>query len=178
LAGSGIVDASGARKVSEPYLDVFHGSLSPNLVGAGRSITEPEITVFLCDAAESVNGKLYILGAGWSQTLASRPTNMTLAVKLLIPWSRANERFRVRVSLVDYDQEEPVDIGQGPIMAEAEVEAGRLPGMRQGTPLDTSFVFPFQSIVLPQGGYVWKIEVNNREKVRIPIQALSPQMPM
>lgn len=147
-------------------------------MGAGRSITEPQITVFLCDAAESVNGKLYILGAGWSQTLADQPANMSLAMKLLVPWSRANETFTVRASLVDEDQEQPVDVGQGEIMGEAGVEVGRRPGLRQGTPLDASFVFPFQGLVLPQGGYVWKIEINNVEKARIPIQVLSPQRPV
>lgn len=146
-------------------------------MGAARSITEPQITVLLCDAAESVNGKLYILGAGWSQTVADHPTNMFLAMKLLVPWSRANETFKVRASLVDEDREQTVDVGQGEIAGEADVEVGRRPGLRRGTPLDASFVFPFQGLVLPQGGYVWKVEINGAPKIRIPIQALAPQGP-
>lgn len=138
------------------------------------TLTEPQATVLLCDAAESVNGKLYILGAGWSQVLANNPTNMVLAVKLVIPWNRANEAITVRASLVDEDREEAVDLGQGPVMAEAGIEMGRPPGLRQGTPLDASFVLPFPGLSLPSGGYVWKVEINNTEKSRIPIQALVP----
>lgn len=137
-------------------------------------INEPQVTVLLCDAAESVGGKLYILGAGWSQMLADNPTNMSLAIKLLVPWNRTNETITVRASLVDEDREETVDLGKGPLMAEAGVEMGRPPGLRQGAPLDASFVLNFPGMTLPQGGYVWKIEVNDSEKARILIQALSP----
>jgi hypothetical protein len=139
------------------------------------SLNEPQATVLLCDAAESVNGKLYILGAGWSQMLADSPTNMSLAVKLLIPWNRANETLTLRASLVDEDSEEPVDLGRGPLMAEGNLEIGRPAGLRRGAPLDASFVLNFPGVSLPQGGYVWKIEVSGTERARIPIQALIPQ---
>lgn len=46
--------------------------------------------MLLCDAADSVNGKLYILGAGWSQLLfPDRPANMSLAIKIAVPWDQA-----------------------------------------------------------------------------------------
>lgn len=141
------------------------------------SLTEPQATVLLCDAAESVNGKLYILGAGWSQMLADSPTNMSLAVKLLIPWNRANETLTLRASLVDEDSDEPVDLGGGPLMAEGNLEMGRPAGLRRGTPLDASFVLNFPGVSLSQGGYVWKVEVGGIERARIPIQALNPQGP-
>lgn len=133
--------------------------------------------MLLCDAAESVGGKLYILGAGWSQFLANNPTNMVLAIKLLIPWSRANEAITVRASLVDEDKEETVVLEPGPVVGEASIEIGRPAGLRRGTSLDASFVLPFAGVSLPQGGYVWKIEVGNTERARIPIHALSPQGP-
>ncbi len=131
--------------------------------------------MLLCDAAESVGGKLYILGAGWSQFLANNPTNMVLAIKLLIPWNRTNEAITVRASLVDEDREETVVLEPGPVEGEASLELGRPLGLKQGTPLDASFVLPFPGIGLEPGGYVWKVEINGREKARIPIRALNPQ---
>lgn len=115
--------------------------------------------------------------------MANNPTNMVLAIKLLIPWSRANEAITVRTSLVDEDNEETVSLippgaGEGadpePVEGEAQLEIGRPLGLRQGMPLDASFVLPFVGVSLPQGGYVWKIEINGREKARIPIQARTP----
>jgi hypothetical protein len=171
------LDTGSGSGFDGPQHDVFYDGSSYGLVGAERPITEPQATVLLCDAAESVNGKLYILGAGWSQTLADHPTNMALAIKLLIPWSRANESFTVRASLIDEDSEEAVEVGPGRIMGEASVEVGRRPGLPRGMPLDAAFVFPFPEVRLPQGGYVWIVEINNKEKARIPIQVLSPQKP-
>lgn len=109
----------------------FHRTLAC-LVSVGRSITEPEATVLLCDAAESVNGKLYILGAGWSQFQADQPVNMVLAIKLLIPWNRANETITVRVSLADEDREETVVLDPGAVEGEAKLEMGRPPRSEAG----------------------------------------------
>ena len=106
--------------------------------------------------------------------LADNPTNMSLAVKLLVPWSRANEAIALRALLVDEDSDQPVDLGSGPLMAEGNLEMGRPPGLRRGTPLDAAFVLGFPGVSLPQGSYAWKIEVNNVERARIPIQVLSP----
>ena len=136
-------------------------------------ITEPEASMLLCDAAQSVGGKLYILGAGWSQMAANNPTDMSLAIKLLIPWSRTNEPVNVRASLLNAANAEVVDFGMGPVRVETAVELGRPPGMVRGTPLDASLVMNFPGVRLSPGRYVWELEVDNAVKSRIPVQALS-----
>lgn len=129
--------------------------------------------MLLCDAAESVGGKLYILGAGWSQvTTPNTPMNMALAVKLSIPWDQANEPIGVQASLLNEDGK-PVDLGAGPLSAGGDIEVGRPPGLRRGTPLDAPFVLNFAGIALPPGGYVWELEVDGAVKARAPFRVLS-----
>lgn len=129
--------------------------------------------MLLCDAAESVNNKLYILGGGWSQIYTpNAPVNMALAVRLSIPWDMANEQIAFAASLVTED-EKPVDLGQGPLNAEGGFEVGRPPGLKRGTPLDAAFVLNFANVALQPGGYVWKLEINGDVKARTPFRVLS-----
>lgn len=134
-----------------------------------------DATMLLCDSAEAVNGKLYILGAGWSQLLMPDfPTNMALAIKIAVPWDQANERHRVVVMLNDADGN-PVEL-PGPegnpvaVRNEAEFETGRPPGLMPGTELDAPLVFNFQGIPLPAGAYVWVLEVDGHPMARTPFR--------
>lgn len=127
--------------------------------------------MLLCDAAQSIEGKLYVLGGGWSRMAAETPTNMSLAVKLSVPWSQANRPISVRASLFTEDGN-PVDLGAGPVEITGEIEVGRPPGMVPGTSLDAPFVLNFPSVVLPLGGYVWQLDVDGEEaSARAPFQA-------
>jgi hypothetical protein len=134
------------------------------------STTDVEATMLLCDAAQAVGGKLYILGGGWSILVMREPTaNMSLAVKLAIPWSRANERLRVAAVLITEDGQEVEHDGE-PVRAIGEIEAGRPPGLRRGTPLDAAFALNFQGLLLPAGGYVWELRVDDVLAARVPFQ--------
>ena len=46
-------------------------------------------TLLLCDHAQEVAGKLYVLGGGWS-IYRGAPVTMGLAVKISVPWDAAN----------------------------------------------------------------------------------------
>jgi hypothetical protein len=134
------------------------------------SVMNIEATMVLCDSAQAVGGKLYILGGGWSILTMREPTaNMSLAVKLAIPWSRANERLAVAALLIT-DQGDQVEFEGEPVRAEGEIEAGRPPGLRHGTPLDAAFVLNFQGLPLAAGGYVWELRVNDTMVARAPFQ--------
>lgn len=129
--------------------------------------------MLLCDAAESIGGKLYILGGGWSQIYTPNiPTNMALAVKLSIPWDRANEPIHIQASLLTEDGK-PIDLGMGPLTAEGDIEVGRPPGLKRGTPLDAPLVLNFGAVTLQPGGYVWQLEVDDEVKARAPFRVLS-----
>jgi hypothetical protein len=137
------------------------------------SPTEVEAVMLLCDAAQSVGGKLYILGAGWSEVqVPNVPVPMALAIRLTIPWDQANHRFRTRVSLMTQDGE-AVDLGEGPVMAEGEIEVGRPPGLERGTSLYAPMALPVGAVALTPGRYVWELEVDGSVLAREPFQVKS-----
>ena len=127
--------------------------------------------MLLCDAAESVNGKLYILGGGWSQALVpDLPINMSLAVKIAVPWDQANYPHTVTATLLDGDGN-PVEIPRSdgeamPVRNEVQFETGRPPGLMPSTDLDAPLVFNFHGVPLPAGGYVWELKIDNEPMAR------------
>jgi hypothetical protein len=135
--------------------------------------TDIEATMLLCDAAHAVGGKLYVLGGGWSMLQkVLPPANMSLAVKLAIPWSRSNERIHVEAALVT-DQGHAVDHDGNAVRAEGDLEVGRPPGLRPGTPLDATFVLDFQGLDLDPGGYVWELSAGGNVVARTPFQVVA-----
>jgi hypothetical protein len=122
----------------------------------------------LCDAAEAVNGKLYILGGGWSVT-GPAPAPSALAIKVDVPWTEANRKIPVVVELLTADggvvnlsdalgNPQPVKIG-------LEIEVGRPPGVPHGTPLDATLAFAVPPLPLdPDGRYEWRLTIDNETK--------------
>jgi hypothetical protein len=135
------------------------------------------VTMMLCDGAQAVGGKLYILGGGWTQVLIPDfPTSMSLAVKLAVPWHEANDPHRIIAKLMSADGEavslpnpenpdEPFVIRQ-----EIVVETGRPPGLAPGTEIEAPFVVNFPNLPLPAGAYVWELEVNGTVESREPFR--------
>ena len=60
------------------------------------------VTMLLADAAQEVNGKLYVLGGGWSVTGPDLPP-MAIAIKLDVPWRQSvtSHTFDIQLSHVD-----------------------------------------------------------------------------
>lgn len=118
----------------------------------------------LCDAAVAdPNGKIHMLGAGWSVT--SSPTAPSaIAVFLKVPWDRTNQKLTSRLQLEDADGHPVVLPGSGePVGVEQIIEVGRPPGLDPGTPIDASFQLTVQSMPLEAGRYVWRLTVAEGE---------------
>ena len=102
-------------------------------------------TLLLCDYAQEVGGKLYILGGGWSIYRGS-PVTMGLAVKIAVPWDEANIPHDFAARLVTEDGGDPVlpkaEGGAEPMRLEFQgrFETGRPPGLPPGSELDAPFV--------------------------------------
>ncbi|HEY9085812.1 MAG TPA: hypothetical protein VIN40_07755 [Candidatus Tyrphobacter sp.] len=133
------------------------------------------MTILLCDSAQAVGGKLYVLGGGWSIT-GPQPAPMAVALKLSIPWSDANRRFNIKIALVDADGR-PVRLpttgadGEANVEVPFQFEAGRPAGLVPGTPLDGCFAVNFPPMPLAPGArYEWRVEVDGRceEAWRVP----------
>lgn len=130
--------------------------------------------MLLCDAADEQNGKLYVLGGGWSIIQAPNvPVPMALAVKLSVPWDQANRPLKITTALLT-DDGEVVDGGGdvGPVQVEGELEVGRPPGMKPGTPIDAPFVLKFGMLALDAGGYVWELQIDGTPMARTPFRVL------
>jgi hypothetical protein len=136
-----------------------------------QSPTEIEVTMLLCDAAQSVGGKLYILGGGWSRLTADQPVPMSLAIRVAVPWDRTDEKIRLRAVLLT-DGGEQVEIGDRPVQNDGEIVVGRPPDGLPGAPVDASLAMNIQGLQLPEGGYVWNLEVDGQVRARGPFQAV------
>lgn len=120
--------------------------------------------MMLCDFAQSINGKLYIIGGAWNQV--QRPPGVRafavhVAVKLSIPWDLANHRMNMALRMLT-DESDPVDVGAGPVEATGQFEVARGLGLRQGTPLLSTFALPIALADLNAGGYVFELRIGDR----------------
>lgn len=138
--------------------------------------------LLLCDAAQSIGGKLYILGGGWSQAAVppGMAIQMALALRIVVPWTEANRQIPLRVSLLTADGA-PVDLGAGPIEQATQFELGRPTGLERGTPLDAMIAINAGILPLDAGRYVWRVEIDGEVKARAPFRILNlsamPGMP-
>lgn len=117
--------------------------------------------LLLCDYAEAIGGKLYIVGGGWT-VCPPGPRQMALAVRILVPWSEANTPHKLTLILQD-ENGSFVELGDPPekVMNEGQFEVGRPPGVPAGTELDFTAVVGFVGLPLePDRGYRWQLEID------------------
>lgn len=123
------------------------------------------LTVMLCDSARVAEGKLYVLGGGWTHVVADQaPLELALGVVIAVPWGDANRRHSLAVALMDEDGQ-PIEVdtpdGRQPLRQETQFEVGRPPGIKAGIDLNAVMVFRFGGLQLPAGGYVWELAVGD-----------------
>jgi hypothetical protein len=121
----------------------------------------------LCDHAQAAEGKLNIIGGGWSLT-GPEPTPFGIAVLFQVPWDQANQRHSFRLELLDADGQ-PVLVagpeGEQSVVVEGAFETGRPPGLRPGTPLDFPFAMNSGPLPLPLGQrFEWRMTVDDESQ--------------
>ena len=116
--------------------------------------------MMLADAAQEVNGKLYVLGGGWSVTGPGVPP-MALALKLDVPWSAANQQHGFLLVLVDADGH-PVQVGadDSDVRVEGTFEVGRPAGVPAGTDIDVPLAVAIGPLPLAAGRYAWQLWID------------------
>ena len=60
------------------------------------------VTMLLADSAQVADRKLYVLGGGLS-VIGPRPQPMGVAIRIEVPWDRANTPHQWRLDLLDED---------------------------------------------------------------------------
>lgn len=133
-----------------------------------------DVVMMLCDAAEEANGKLFILGGGWSINRGGgAPINMALAIKVAVPWHEANRRHPLLIQLMTQDGQ-PALVGGNPVRIEGEVEVGRPPGLEPGVPLDAPLAINIGGLPLPIGAYRWELTIQGEKAAEVSFQVVAP----
>ena len=60
------------------------------------------VTMLLADFAQVSDGKLTVVGGGWSLT-GPEPVPFGIAILIRVPWDQANQRHVMRLELLDAD---------------------------------------------------------------------------
>jgi hypothetical protein len=129
-----------------------------------------EAIILLCDFAEAVNNKLYMMGAGFSAVLAPRPVSMSLAVRIEVPWNATNQQHKLHIGLETGDGHPVADpeSNSDQVAAEAEFGVGRPMGVPPGSALPQAMAFRIEGLDIPSGSYVWVVKINDSEVARAP----------
>jgi hypothetical protein len=120
-------------------------------------------TMLLCDAAQVADGKLYILGGGWSIT-GPDATPSAVAIKVEVDWHEATEPHHWELFLVDADGQ-PVGIetpeGTQLIEVRGDFEVGQPEGIPAGSPVDLPLAINIGPLPLSPGGrYTWRLSID------------------
>jgi hypothetical protein len=129
-----------------------------------------KVTMLLADYANLAEGKLTIVGGGWSM-IGPQPSPFGIAILVHVPWDQANQRHVMRLELLDADGG-PVDAHDAAdadaeaepviLMDDMSFEVGRPAGIKPGTPLDLPIAFNVGPLPLAPGRYEWRLSINGR----------------
>ena len=118
------------------------------------------VTMLLADSAQVADRKLYVLGGGLS-VIGPRPQPMGVAIRIEVPWDRANTPHQWRLDLLDEDGH-PVMLNEQPLVVHGRFEAGRPAGLQAGTPLSVPLAITFPSLpVIPGRSYAWQLSIDD-----------------
>lgn len=132
------------------------------------------VTLLLCDYAEAVNGKLYVMGGGWNILFApGQPVSMSVAAVVAVPWDRTNQSHELTLQLLT-DDGGAVEMEEQPVEVTGEFELGRPPGIKPGSSLNAPFVWTFAGLVLEAGGYEWKLTIGGDPVASRPFSVAHP----
>jgi hypothetical protein len=118
-------------------------------------------TLLLADHAQGADGKLNMIGAGWS-IAGPQPFPFALAALIEFPWSEAGTKHDIRFELIDNEGVPVIDPDDEPIAYQINnvpVSAGF--GVPKGTPIVASVTINCPPLPIPPGGrYEWRVLVD------------------
>ena len=126
---------------------------------AAHRVGAMRVTMLLADAAQEVNGKLYVLGGGWSVTGPDLPP-MAIAIKLDVPWVEADSQHTFILELVDQDGRAVGAGDSGGVRAEGTFEVGRPVGLPAGSDIDFAFAVSIPPFPISPGRFTWKLSID------------------
>jgi hypothetical protein len=124
--------------------------------------------MLLADYAVVSDGKLTIVGGGWSQT-GPDPAAFGIGLLIQVPWDQANTPHTFAVELLDADgsavsfEADETDDEQ-PVAFGGDFEVGRPPGLKPGTPLDFPVAVNSTPLPLEPGRYEWRLTIDGESR--------------
>lgn len=137
--------------------------------------TPEQITAvaMICDYAQVAEGKLNIMGGGWSYLWGvEEPVTwaLVLAVSLSVPWVRTNQDLEITTVLLTEDHQPVLNEEGEEVRAGGNLRVGRPPDAREGVPIVVPFILPFPPLSLNFGGYVFELNAGANVITRVPFQ--------
>jgi hypothetical protein len=119
--------------------------------------------MMLCDAVQVADGKLYILGGGWSLT-GPNPAPSGIALKIDVAWHEAEVAHHWELFLEDADGAPVlVDTNEGlhPIEVMGEFQVARPTTVPEGTPIDVAVPVNLGALPLKPGNrFTWRLTID------------------
>lgn len=127
-------------------------------------------TFFPCDWAESINGKLYAQGVGWSRIGADIPCNVGLALLIHVEYNETNLKHKFVIKLEEgdglpYPPDSPLGMG-------GDFEVGRPPGMQPGEETVVPIAANVNQITIGEGAYTWRVLLDDEPVAYFPFIAM------
>jgi hypothetical protein len=121
------------------------------------------VTMLLADSAQVADGKLYILGGGWSVT-GPEPVPSAVAIKVAVDWHEFNASHHWELILEDADgklvQFETPE-GTQTIEVRGDFSTSTPDDVPQGTPVDVPIAVNFGPIPLAPGSrFTWRLVID------------------
>ena len=117
------------------------------------------ITLILCDAAQAYEGKLSILGGGWTRIKVQSPFAIGAIVD--IPWDKSNTKLKTKLELLDEDGNAFAPDGENPLVIFADLEVGRPVGQAPGSSQRVPLAFSFTPILNKVGRFTFQLTVED-----------------
>lgn len=133
-----------------------------------------EADLLLCDHAEAINGKLYIMGAAWNLLQApGQAITIALAIVVKVAWDEAEAPHELIAELLDADGER-ITVNDEPVAPSGRFELGRPPGLKPGSTLNMPLAFNLTGLVLGVGQYEWRLTIDGDTVARAPFAVVEP----
>jgi len=123
--------------------------------------------MLLADSAQVADGKLYVLGGGWSIT-GPDPAPSAVAIKIEVERHEIGQPHHWELFLEDADGR-PVMVGDEvpqPIEVRGEFAVGEPEGAPAGTPVDVPIAINFGPLPLPTDSrFTWRLTIDGETPV-------------
>ncbi len=118
------------------------------------------VVMMLADSAQVAENKLFILGGGIT-VIPTTPAPLAIAVKIEIPWDRADVTHDWTLELLDADGM-CVMVNDLPVLVQGQFQIGRADHLPPGSPLPMPLAVNFSGLSLPAGQrFAWRLVIDD-----------------